>query len=78
MVQDPSLAEKKTTTRVYQDENQKRNEEQMRLRDEQLRINNEQIQRFQQLTEEANKRASSKAFASSCLRSNVIVPPFFI
>lgn len=58
IAQEPSLAEK-TTTRVYQDENQKRNEEQMRLRDEQLKKNNEQIQRFQQLTEEANNRNNS-------------------
>lgn len=71
MVQDPSLAEKKTTTRVYQDENQKRNEEQMRLRDEQLRINNEQIQRFQQLTEEANNRNNSYNNTQNNMQNNM-------
>lgn len=58
VVQDPSLAEK-TSTKIYQDENQKRNEEQMRLRDEQLKKNLEQTQRFQQLTEEASNRNNS-------------------
>jgi hypothetical protein len=58
VVQDAALAEK-TTTRVYQDQNQTKNEEQMRLRDEQLRKNMEQTQRFQQLTDEANNRVNT-------------------
>lgn len=71
-VQDSNLAENTaTTTRVYQDQNQIRNEEQMRLRDEQLRKNNEQIQRFQQLTEEANNRNNSYNNTQNNMQNNM-------
>lgn len=74
VVKDPSLAEK-PTTRIYEEMNEAKNNEQMRLRDEQLKKNMEQTQRYQQYTAEATNRNNNYVNPTENMQNYQQQPP---